>query len=357
MPGGSQGQTQTTQVNLSPQQRRLFGMAMPFLQQFANRPPDMPTGSGVQGFDPLQTKGQNQVLNSTGTMRNVVGSAARGNEFLTSGQVLDPSSNKYLAANIEGATRPVIDNLMESVLPNIRGSAVGSGNYGSSRQGIAEGLATGKAATAMEDTAARLASEGYNSGLDAMTKGIGLSGQVAQNLAIPGQATSGVGDVRQNLAQRTLDDARQREMYEKMLPLFMGQSFAGIGSGMPGAGATTTASGGSSNLFSQILGGASSLGSLFGGMGQLGQGASGLTALLPFLCDRSQKTHVERVGTALDGTPLYIFRYALEPHRDVIGPMADELDERFVYEKDGLQYIRAREWAHSMKENSNGSHA
>lgn len=351
--GGSQ--SQTTRVELSPQQKELFGLAMPWLRGFSRNPPTLPEGSGVAGFNPLQTKGQAGVLGSVGDMGQTVRSAAAGNRFLTSGDVLSPDSNPHLRGYMDAAARPIVDNLMENILPTVRGGAATTGNYGSTRQGVAEGISTGKALSQVGDVSSRIASEGYGQGLDAMTKGIGLSGQVAQNLALPGMAVSGVGDVRQNMEQRLLDDQRYRSMYPQLLPLMMGQQLASIASGMPTAGASTFASGGNQNIFGQILGGAASLGSLFGGGGPFGAagafgGSGGLTALLPFLSDRTQKTNIKHIGFALDGTKLYIYRYVMEPHKDVMGPMADELDSRFVYEKGGLKYIRAREWAMSMGE-------
>lgn len=350
--GGGGSQSQTTQVKLSPEQRVLFGMAMPWLREFDRRPPELPKGPGVAGFDEQQILGQRDVLRSLPGMTDTVNSAAAGNRFLTSGQVLDPSSNRFLQSHMEGATRPIIDNLMENILPTVRGQAATTGNYGSTRQGVAEGISTGKALTAVGDTSARIASDAYNTGLDAMTKGIGLSGQVAQNLALPGMARSGVGDVRQAMDQRKLDDMRYRQMYPQLLPLMMGQTLASIASGMPTAGASTFASAPQSNIFGQILGGATSLASLFGGGANSAFNGMGgaLTSLLPFLSDRTQKMNIKHIGYALDGTKLYIYRYAMEPHRDYFGPMADELPKGFVYEKGGLKYIKAREWAMSMGE-------
>jgi hypothetical protein len=266
--------TQTSQINLSPEQQKLFDLGMPYLEQFAANPITRPEGSQVAGFDPAQTAGQEQVLASTGQMANTVGGAATANQRLTSGELLDPNSNPALRATIDASTRPIIDNLMESVLPQIRGSAVTTGNYGSSRQGIAEGLATKAAAQAVGDTASKVATQGYQSGLDAMTKGVGLAPSTAQSLSLPGVTTSGVGDVRQALTQALLGENYNNDLFDQLIPLTMGQTLAGIASGMPTAGATSTASSGGQSLFNQILGGASTLSSLFGG-------SKGLSGVIP----------------------------------------------------------------------------
>ncbi len=109
--------------------------------------------------------------------------AATGN-FLTSGAAMNPATNPFLKSSIDAATRPMLDRLREDILPSIRGEAVTSGNFGSSRQGIAEGLAASRANRDMADIAAGMSNENYGRGLDAMGKAYG------ENL---GAATSAYG--------------------------------------------------------------------------------------------------------------------------------------------------------------------
>ena len=122
---------------------------------------------------------------------------------------------------IASAAAPIWQGLAESALPNIRGGAVTTG-YGGSRQGIAEGLASGRAAQEVgrqgQGIATSLADAGYGRGLDAMGKALGLTSQIQGAQAAPAESmrtaaglageqvnpalwTSGVGDVRQ--AQNT----------------------------------------------------------------------------------------------------------------------------------------------------------
>lgn len=247
-------QTQTTRPILSPEQQSLLGIALPNLQQFAAAGPQVPGQSFVAPFDPMQTAGQNQVLGSTGTQGNIVGSAAGGNQFLTSGNVLNASSNPGLASYMDAATKPIYDNLTRSVLPNVRGAAQSAGQFGGSRQGIAEGLAAGGAAQAAGATTANIANSGYNSGLNAMTQGLQMSPAIAGAQAIPGLTTSGVGDVRQGLNQAQLGEQAQRWNYQNLFPLLIGQQYAQIASGLPGAGAQTQASTPQANPWMQAAG-------------------------------------------------------------------------------------------------------
>jgi hypothetical protein len=285
MGGGSTPTTQTTTVQLSPEQRELYKLAMPNLKDFAANPPQAYPGSTVPGFDPLQTQGQGQVLGVTGEQGNVTQSAATGNQFLTSGDVLRPDSNPALQGYIDAAVRPIYQNLEERALPAARSGAQQAGQFGGSRQALVEGAAIRDAGTAAGDTAAKIASTGYGQGLDAMTKGLGLSGTIAQGLTIPGTTTSAVGDVRRDLAREMAGESAGKWNYEQMLPLLVGQQLAQIAGGMPAAGSTTSASNPQTNPFTSALGGAAagaSLGSaLLPGFGALPGAALG--GLLPFL--------------------------------------------------------------------------
>lgn len=269
--GGSKATTQTTTQTLTPEQQQLIGLAIPGISQVAQSGIHLPTESGVAGFDPLQTFGQNQVLGSTGSMSDILGSAAGANQFLTSGQALDPSTNKYLQATIDASTRPIWQGLTESALPNVRSEARSVGQVGGSRQGIAEGLAIRGAEQAAGDTSAKVATQGYLAGLEGLSKGIGLAPTTAASQAIPGLTTSGVGDVRQQQAQQQLSEEQNRAMLQQILPLLLGKDIAGIAAGLPGGSVTSTGKTDTTLSPLQVaLAGGSILASMFGGKGSGG---------------------------------------------------------------------------------------
>lgn len=329
MSGGSTPSTSTTTVN-NPRQQELYGLAMPFLKQFAASPPKLPTGGTVAPFDPSQTMGQEQVLEAAGGgMTDLAGSGRRMSEFL-SGDVLSPSTNPALAATIRGATLPIQQNFLESTLPALRGGAEATGGFGGSRRGIAEGLASGRASQAIGSTAAGIANQGYQSGLDAMLKNLALLPQTMQAQLMPGLATSGVGDVRQSLSQALIGERNLYEMYPQLLPLLMGQSLAGIGSGMQPAGSTTVGTSSQPNPWMQGAG----LG--LAGLGALG-GGQGIAALLPFLSDRRLKRNIVRIGEVA-GVPLYRYRYKSGAGYHV-GFMADEVPTHVVYDVMGFKVV------------------
>jgi len=286
--------TQTTEVKLDPRQNELIDLAMPGLRTMAGTGgPRLPDFSGVAGFDPMQRAGQNLALGTAVDQYGVTRGAADATNRATRGDFMNVESNPALAGiqdTINSRTRSTVDNLLEQALPSIRSGAAVSGNYGSSRQGIAEGLATGRAARAVGDigaeTTTNVAMKGYDSGLDAMMKAIGLAPQTTQNLLAPALTVSGVGDVRQGQNQRELDEASARWNYQEQLPLLMSRELMGLVSGIPTAGATTTGTTPRSGPTAMnALGGAASgaaLGSaLFPGIGTMA--GAGIGALLPFL--------------------------------------------------------------------------
>lgn len=281
MAKGQTPQTQTTKVDLTQEQKDLLGLAMPWLKDFAANPPQGYQGSRVAGFDPLQTQGQNLALGARGSLGQLGQSGADATNFMLSRDFLNPNTNPAFQATIDASTRPIENTLMRSTLPGLRGEAVTAGGFGGSRQGIAEGLASGEASRAIGDTAAKVSTAGYQSGLDAQGRALALLPQTQQSQLLPSLVTSGVGDVRQNMSQAMLSDRVNSFNYDQLMPLLVGQQLASIAGGMPGAGATTTASQPQSNPWMSAFGGASSgfgLGNaLFPGLGGLfGSGLGGL---------------------------------------------------------------------------------
>jgi hypothetical protein len=79
-------------------------------------------------------------------------------------------------------------------MPQIRSSAVGVNNLGSSRQGIAEGLAARGTQEAISDANERLLLGAYGQGLGAQQGALGQTGAMLGNLLAPARATAGAAD-------------------------------------------------------------------------------------------------------------------------------------------------------------------
>ena len=285
MGGSPSPQTTTTVSQPSPQATQAINMAMPFLQQYAANPPQLPTAPMTAGFTAPQVAGQNMALQAGGPggpQAGVVGSAAGGENFMTSGQVLSPSSNPALQSWINSAVQPIQQTYAENIMPQISQSAAATGNTGSSEEGIAQGLAARGEQQAIGATTANIANQGYLSGLNAMTQGLALSPAIAGEQTLPATTTSGVGDVQQAQNQAQINEMIQRYMFPQMEPAQMANELLAAGSSIPGGTNTSTASAPQTSLAQMMLGGGALAGGLLGNQGIAGLGSamgSGISSL------------------------------------------------------------------------------
>ncbi len=285
MGGTPAPQTQTTKQELSPEQRQLMQLAMPGVTQFAaSTPQRYQAGSTIAGFDPSQTAGQTGALNSAGVQTDLARSGAGTSQAWLSPQALDVNNNPGVQGMIDKSTRTINQGLTEQALPAIRDSAERSGNFGSSRQGIAEGLASGRASSAIGDATSGILSKAYDTNVDAQLKALGLLPQTTGVQTQGDLTTSAVGDTRQALAQALLGEQVGNFNYDQMAPFLQSKEIMSLLTGLPGGSTTTTASGPQKNMLTGALGGAASGASLGSAFGPIGTGiGGGLGALLSFL--------------------------------------------------------------------------
>ena len=280
--GDSQPLQQTSSVKLSPEQQGISNLAFPFAQQFGQQPLTLPEGSGVAGFAPAELQAQQGALGVAGADQLGQGAAAQLQNILSPG-FLDPASNPTLAAQGQAVTEGVTENLLRNILPALRsGASVSGGPFsgGSSREGIAQGIAAQGASSEIARALAGLQAQNFQTGLGAQVQGLGLSPQVqAGQLFGPG-VQGAVGAQQRGLEQAQLSEQQQRETLQQLLPLLQSQQLFGLLAGTPGAQGVTEVQGsqaGGPGAIQGALGGAASgaaLGSFFPGIGT-GIGAIG----------------------------------------------------------------------------------
>ncbi len=283
--GGSSQPTKTTQTvkqELSPEQRKLLGLAFPKAQQFARTNLELYPGDTVVDPNALQQQSQNQLVQSaTGGIQDTINQSKAAHNFSLGG-VLYPGSNPALQSATEAAIRPITEEYTQSVLPNIRNNAAQAGQVGSSRQGVAEGMASRDFMRQVGDTAAQMQNENYQKGLDVFSRGMLLSPQMAQLQTVPSQLLGAVGTQQQGQEQAELNALIQRHGARQMLPLLAAQELSSLAGSFGGGGTTSTAIGPTLNQPSGLmmgLGGAASgaaMGSTFGPWGTAVGGALGL---------------------------------------------------------------------------------
>lgn len=124
----------------------------------------------AQSVDPTQALASLGSINPTQALQN---------------QLSGSANNPYLDQQIAGIGTDISNNLNRNILPGVRGQAVASGQYGGSRQGIAEGLAMSDSNQQLTNAAANIRSGAYESAQNRQ----GVAGLNLANLGI-GNATN-----------------------------------------------------------------------------------------------------------------------------------------------------------------------
>jgi hypothetical protein len=171
---------------------------------------------GQQALAPAAGYGQlgGQAQQYLGNVLGAGGFQAPTQQGIDMGTVGSLINNPLLQQQIEASTRDIGRGLTEQTLPGIASQSVATGNVGSTRRGVAEGIATRGAQDRAADIAAQIRGGAYNQAL-----GIG-----AQQAAANQQAQLSTNQLNQALASGTLGQAGNLYMGS------LGQAF-GFGQG------------------------------------------------------------------------------------------------------------------------------
>jgi hypothetical protein len=126
----------------------------------------------------------------------------------------NPYVNNMIGAQADNITR----QLTQQWLPQIRSGASAVGQYGSTRQGIAEGSAIGEAARALSNSAAQTQLGAYSEGLGAQKTAMALLPQQAQLGMMPAQVYGQVGASQEGYNTQAIQDAIQRFNFAQSEP-------------------------------------------------------------------------------------------------------------------------------------------
>lgn len=259
--GGGGNTTSTTVQQLSPEQKKILGLATPIFQQYLQGGAEglkglVYPGQTVAPQSPTEALGASMLKDqATGALSDSSASMLQGLNFLTSGAALDPSSNPALQGTIDAAVRPLTQQFGQVIMPQVRGDAVLSGGYGSNRQEINTRMAASDLERQIGDTASTIAFQGYNSGLDAMGRSLAFAPGVMQGAQLPGMTLSGIGAQERGFEQQLISDEMQRFYNQNFFPLMLAQQIAGTAFGYPG-GSTLASTSGAGSTGPGALGGA-----------------------------------------------------------------------------------------------------
>lgn len=173
----------------------------------------------------------------------------------------DVGNNAALEGAANAAIRPIMQQLNEQVLPDLRSGAVASGTLGGTRQGIAEGQGLERAARAALDTTSSMYGNAYQQGLGLLSNTIGQMPAIQSMSYQPGQILAGIGDQQRQLDQARIDEDVARWTYNQQLP-YVKLAEYGNQIARPFGGQSesdVTATGGASQTIGGILSGLGSL--------------------------------------------------------------------------------------------------
>lgn len=282
--GGSSGETQRSETTEKPsrEQNQLLEGAMQFFKPYIRGGvPDMYSGSVIPGLNADQRGAQDMMRGAAGAQNDMWKDMARTYGNMSSMDMLDINKNKYAAGAMDAAIRPLQESFSEVQLPGISQEAVTAGGFGGSRQGIAEGIASGKLSQAIGDTTSKMGSDLYGQNLANLTKMMALGPQVMQGATQGAQTLGAVGSQDWALQQAQLQEQKDLFNAQSMLPFQMGTQLAGLSAGIPGGSQITMMPGATTSPWQSILGGASMGASVGGPYGAAAGG--GLGALMALM--------------------------------------------------------------------------
>lgn len=222
---GGRGQSSTTTPYWNKQTRPYGKDLMYQAGQLSQMIPPYYPGPTAVGSSPLQNMAFQQAPNAynlgLGAWGQGMQNMGQAAGFMSNPAILSPDSNPYLKQYGGLMGQQLSQNLQENIMPGLRSSAIGAGQYGGTRQGIAEGLAAGRTQEAYQRGLTDLYSRGYGQGLQAMGQGGQLAGQSMGYAGMPqalGSNLYNMGSGMQAQAQRMRDADVARYNYYRDAP-------------------------------------------------------------------------------------------------------------------------------------------
>jgi hypothetical protein len=292
-------------------------------RQAIQQPYQQYQGQMVAGLNPTQLQGLSNVNAAQGAAlpyiqqgAGYVNQAAQG----VNPQMINQFMSPYLN-NVVNATQK---NLLESnaqQLAGLKGQAIQSGAFGGDRSRFAQaelarqqGLAGGQVIGGLLNQGYGQALTGAQQNVQNMMQGgnmLGALGQSAQQSILQGaQAQMAAGAQQQATEQAGLQAMYDQFLQRQSYPYQQAQFYANIAQGIgAGAGGTTSQTPAAPSFGSQILGGLTAIGSIFGPS------------------DERIKENIKPVGKTNDGQTIYKYNFKGSPKTE-IGLIAQEVEQR-----------------------------
>lgn len=179
---------------------------------------------------------------------------------------MDLENNPYFSGAVNAAINPMIRNFERVTSPQIALNALHNSGYGSSRQGIAEGIALSDLNQQIGDVSSSMANEAYQKGMDTMIRSLALTPTAFQSMMMPSALQENVGAQERAWEQQQLTDALTKWNFDRSKEMDSLMQYAQLLQGNFGGTATTNASSQVDSGGGSTLGGLIGLGTAIGGL-------------------------------------------------------------------------------------------
>jgi len=197
--GGKSKSTQSSVTNPStvwdPQAQELQNLYGASRAKFEQMDANPVGGDALNSFQQMLGQAQGQFGNSQNQFNQAGQGYGQGYSGLNEqANWLQQFRNPGMDPMADVYAKNVAQNFNEQIMPGLRGGAALAGGMGSSRQGIAEGLAAGRSSQQLQDFAAQLYGQQQDRSLQA-------AGQLGQNAMGYGQLANGQGNLGSQMGQ------------------------------------------------------------------------------------------------------------------------------------------------------------
>ncbi len=198
-------------------QNRMYGLM--------DRPFQFFPGQTYADMDPLQQEALQQQEAYARGMGGMVDPAMQAWQSTLTAP--DVANNQYVQAMLGQQADLLNRNLFENLIPEAEMGAIAAGQFGGSRQGIAEGIAMRGTQEALARQAASTQMDAYLAGLGQQRYGISAAPGMASFGMTPSTILSDVGAVQRSEAQRAIDEEMARFQFAQEEPWRRLERFAG----------------------------------------------------------------------------------------------------------------------------------
>jgi hypothetical protein len=210
MSGGGKTQTSTAVTAPWAEQQPYLKKGFQTAEELANTPTTQYGGAFTAGKTASDTGAENYLTGYSNTLANQSDHNLGALNWATGAGNLDVGNNQYVNNQMAANTNRLYQDFNDKTVPALRSNFVQSGQVGSSRQGIAEGLAAQGVARASADSNANIQGEAYKNGLSAYTSALAQAPQLMQAGMMPAQALATVGESQRGFEQDKIDEEISR---------------------------------------------------------------------------------------------------------------------------------------------------